>query len=137
MHLFALIAVTTCAFAANSVLSRAGIFTYGMDPIGFSGVRLFSGAVMLAVLVSLRERWPRVDVARALTAGSLVLYLVPFSIAYVTLLSGVGALILFGVVQITMFAGSCVAGSCRPPGNGAEWPLRWWGSAGCCGQLRR
>lgn len=111
MHLFALIAVTMCAFAANSVLSRAGIFTYGMDPIGFSGVRLFSGAVMLAVLVSLRGRWPRVDIARALTAGSLVLYFVPFSISYVTLPSGVGALILFGVVQITMFAGSCVAGT--------------------------
>ena len=81
MHLFALIAVTMCAFAANSVLSRAGIFTYGMDPIGFSGVRLFSGAVMLAVLVSLRGRWPRVDIARALTAGSVVLSVGPGAIA--------------------------------------------------------
>jgi drug/metabolite transporter (DMT)-like permease len=72
---------------------------------------LISGAVMLAVLVSVRGRWPRIDAERLKTAGSLVLYLIPFSIAYVTLPSGVGALILFGVVQITMFAGSCLAGN--------------------------
>lgn len=111
MQLFALIAVTMCAFAANSVLSRMGIFTYGMDPIGFSGVRLLSGAVMLAVLVSLRGGWPRVDRARLVTAGSLLVYLVPFSVAYLTLPSGVGALILFGIVQITMFIGSYLAGT--------------------------
>lgn len=111
MHLFALIAVTMCAFAANSVLTRLGIFTFGMDPIGFSGVRLASGAATLAVLVGLRGRWPRVDAARIVTAASLVVYLVPFSVAYLTLPAGVGALILFGVVQITMFAGSYLAGT--------------------------
>lgn len=110
MQLFALIVVTMCAFAANSVLSRLGIFTYQTDAFVFSGVRLASGAVMLALLVSLRGGWPRLDRARGLSGLALLIYLVPFSYAYITLPSGVGALILFGVVQITMFAGSALGG---------------------------
>ncbi|SMX31860.1 DMT family transporter [Octadecabacter ascidiaceicola] len=119
MHLFALIAVTMCAFAANSVLARAGVFTYGMEPLLFAGVRLASGAGMLALLVSLRGGWGRVDASRGITACMLLLYLVPFSIAYLTLPSGVGALILFGVVQITMFGGSYLSGT--------QPSLRQWG----------
>ena len=111
MHLFALIIVTMCAFAANSVLARAGVFTYGMEPLLFAGVRLASGAAMLALLVLMRGGWARVSRARFITASTLLLYLVPFSIAYLTLPSGVGALILFGVVQITMFCGSYLAGT--------------------------
>jgi drug/metabolite transporter (DMT)-like permease len=98
MPLFGLIAVVMINFAANSVLSRAGIYIFDMDPLLFSGIRLASGAAML-------------DRNRGLTAGALLIYLVPFSLAYLTLPSGVGALILFGVVQITMFAGSAVAGA--------------------------
>lgn len=111
MHLFALIAVTMSAFAANSILARAGVFTYGMEPLLFAGVRLTSGAMMLSVLVALRGGWVRVDRGRVVTASMLLIYLIPFSIAYLTLPSGVGALILFGVVQITMFGGSCLAGT--------------------------
>ena len=111
MQLFALIAVTMCAFAANSVLARAGIFTFNMEPLLFAGVRLASGAAMLALLVSMRGGWGRVDRARVITASTLLLYLIPFSIAYLTLPSGVGALILFGVVQVTMFGGSYLAGT--------------------------
>jgi drug/metabolite transporter (DMT)-like permease len=111
MPLFGLIAVVMINFAANSVLSRAGIYIFDMDPLLFSGIRLASGAAMLAVLVSLRGGWPRLDRNRGLTAGALLIYLVPFSLAYLTLPSGVGALILFGVVQITMFAGSAMAGA--------------------------
>jgi len=53
-------------------------------------------------------------------AAFLLLYLVPFSLAYLTLPSGLGALVLFGVVQITMFAGSALAGK-RPS------PQQWIG----------
>lgn len=110
MKLFALIAITMAAFAANSVLNRAGIVVFGMDPLAFAGVRLASGAVMLAVLVGLRGTRPVVRRDNVIGAVWLLLYIVPFSLAYLTLPSGVGALILFGVVQITMFGGSCVIG---------------------------
>ncbi|AKS46375.1 EamA-like transporter family protein [Octadecabacter temperatus] len=118
MQLFALIAVTMCAFAANSILARAGVFTFEMEPLLFAGVRLASGAAMLAVLVLMRGGWARVSRARVITASTLLLYLVPFSIAYLTLPSGVGALILFGIVQITMFGGSYLAGT-QP--NARQW----------------
>lgn len=113
MQLFALITVTMCAFAANSVLARAGVFSFGMEPLLFAGVRLASGAAMLAVLVGVRGGWPRIAPARIITASTLLIYLIPFSIAYLTLPSGIGALILFGVVQITMFGASFLAGT-RP-----------------------
>jgi len=122
MPLFLLIVVTMCAFAANSVLSRAGIDVYQMDPLLFAGLRLASGAGMLAVLVTLRGGWPVMDRARVVNAAALALYLVPFSIAYLTLPAGLGALILFGVVQMTMFAGSSLWGP-RPT-------LRQWGGMG-------
>ena len=111
MRLFALVAVVMVAFAANSILSRAAIFEFGMDATVFSGLRLASGAAMLTVLVIQRGRgWPELDRSRVMAAGALLVYLVPFSIAYVTLPSGVGALILFGIVQITMFVGSALTG---------------------------
>ncbi|MCF2903652.1 DMT family transporter [Octadecabacter sp. CECT 8868] len=111
MQIAVFITITMCAFAANSVLARAGIYTFEMEPLLFAGLRLVSGAVMLALLMSIRQNWVPVDRARVISAGALLLYLIPFSIAYLTLPSGVGALVLFGVVQITMFAGSCLAGN--------------------------
>jgi drug/metabolite transporter (DMT)-like permease len=51
-------------------------------------------------------------------ALSLCLYLLGFSIAYVQLDAGLGALILFGCVQITMFAGAILGGESVPP---ARW----------------
>lgn len=110
MKLFSLVVVVMVAFAANSLLSRAAIFEYHLDAKAFAGLRLASGAAMLAVLMIGRGGWPALDRGRFVAAGSLLVYLVPFSIAYVTLPSGVGALILFGVVQITMFVGSAMAG---------------------------
>lgn len=122
MKIIAFVMISMTAFAANSVLNRAGVFTFGMDPLGFAGVRLISGAAMLMVMLGLRGRWPQINSARFAGAGVLLLYLIPFSLAYVSLPSGIGALILFGVVQITMFAGSAMGGV-RPS-------ARQWGGMG-------
>ncbi|MEL6959260.1 MAG: DMT family transporter [Pseudomonadota bacterium] len=110
MALFLLIALVMVNFAANSLLNRAGIDVFGMDALGFAGVRLAAGAVMLAGLVAWRRKAARITAARWVGALWLLVYLVPFSLAYVTLPSGVGALVLFGVVQVTMFAGAALAG---------------------------
>lgn len=111
MTLFLMVALVMVNFAANSVLSRAGIDVFGMDALVFSGLRLASGAAMLALLVSLRgQGWPAVTRPRFGAAAYLLIYLIPFSLAYISLPSGIGALILFGVVQVTMFAGSAIAG---------------------------
>ncbi|WP_037308514.1 DMT family transporter [Ruegeria halocynthiae] len=112
MKLFLLTALTMCAFAANSILNRLAIDSGASDPTGFAVVRVMAGAVVLAVLVGLRAgHLPLCNRRRIVGAGSLSLYMIGFSIAYLTLDAGLGALILFGVVQITMFAVTSVSGS--------------------------
>jgi drug/metabolite transporter (DMT)-like permease len=53
-----------------------------------------------------------------MSAAMLFLYAACFSFAYISLDTGVGALILFGMVQVTMLAGALLAGD-RP--SAAEW----------------
>ena len=55
MKLFALVALTMCAFAANSVLNRIGVALQGMEPLDFATVRTTAGAAVLWLLISLRK----------------------------------------------------------------------------------
>ncbi|WP_170347838.1 DMT family transporter [Ruegeria atlantica] len=112
MRLFLLTTLTMCAFAANSILNRLAIDSGASDPAGFAIIRVLSGAVVLTGLVWLRSgRLPLRNRRRLAGAGSLSLYMIGFSIAYLTLDAGLGALILFGVVQITMFAVTSLTGN--------------------------
>ena len=112
MRLFLLTALTMCAFAANSILNRLAIDSGAGDPAGFAVVRVLSGALVLSLLVWFRAgQLPLRNPRRIAGAGALAVYMIGFSIAYLTLDAGLGALILFGVVQITMFAVTAVTGS--------------------------
>jgi drug/metabolite transporter (DMT)-like permease len=100
-----LTAITMVAFAANSVLCRQALGSEHIDPVGFTAVRLLSGAMMLALLISLKgngqhRQIPRNGSWRSATA--LFVYAITFSFAYITLDAGTGALILFAAVQATM-----------------------------------
>ncbi|WP_323780715.1 DMT family transporter [Thalassovita sp.] len=122
MRLFLLTLVTMIAFAANSVLNRMGLAQTGLDPVLFGTVRLMAGAVMLAVLsFALRGGLPLKGDGRAIGVIALSLYIFGFSLAYTALDAGIGALVLFGMVQVTMFAGALWLGD-RVPG------LRWAGA---------
>lgn len=122
MRLFLLTALTMVAFAANSVLNRIALADGWIGPADFAALRLFSGAVALVVLVyATGGRVPWHMARRPFGAAALLLYIVGFSFAYLTLDTGVGALILFGGVQVTMFAGALWLGE-RP---GAR---RWLGA---------
>lgn len=115
-RLWGLITLTMVAFAANSILNRAGVGGGHIDALGFAVVRVIAGAVMLAALVLLTGRRPRIPPPqRFLAAASLSLYLLGFSIAYVHLDAGLGALILFGGVQLTMFAAGLWTREAIPP----------------------
>ena len=111
MRLALLICVTMLAFAANSVLTRAAVEGGLMDPQGFALVRVLAGALALVALTAWRAGgvpWPgRRNLPGAL---SLAVYMIGFSLAYATLDAGLGALILFGVVQITIFLWSAATG---------------------------
>ena len=123
MRLFLLAALTMVAFASNSILNRAALAGGITEPAAFAAIRMVSGAVILAALVFLRGGFPRlIRPGRWIGASSLLVYMVGFSFAYVALDAGVGALILFGVVQITMFAGGLMRGE-RPP------RARWIGAS--------
>ena len=112
MRIFLLTAVTMVAFAANSVLNRMALDGAAIGPAAFAAVRLVSGAAMLAALVLWRGRAR--FAFRPVGAGALVVYMLGFSFAYVSLDAGLGALILFGGVQVTMFAGAVLAREAIP-----------------------
>jgi drug/metabolite transporter (DMT)-like permease len=100
------------AFAANSLLCRIALEGGSIDAPSFASIRIVSGAVLLLVL--LRFRSPAREAARMPTdwiaAGSLIVYLLPFTFAYLTVGAAAGALLLFGAAQLTMFAAGLVAG---------------------------
>jgi len=110
-----LTAVAMVAFAANSLLCRLALQEPIIDPASFATIRLVSGALALALIVRMKS--PRSASGRPdwLAAAMLFAYVAFFSFAYLTLSAGTGALILFGAVQVTMFAAGLRAGeSFRP-----------------------
>lgn len=109
LTLFALI-----AFAANSVLTRMALGRASIDASSFATLRVVSGAATL-LLVSSLNRGRGVPVFGGSWTSALMLfsYAVPFSFAYLSLSTGTGALILFGMVQVTMILAALGSGE-RP-----------------------
>lgn len=106
-----LVALVMVAFAANSVLNRLAVGQGLIDPAGFAVVRLAAGAAVLALIAVWRGGALRGSVTGV--AGLLV-YLFGFSLAYGRLDAGTGALLLFGTVQVVMFAAAWRAGEAVP-----------------------
>ena len=108
-RLFLLTLLALLAFAGNSLLCRAALVHSNIDAASFTTIRLLSGAVVLWVLVMLRNR-NRHDSMKVrgqgnwLSALALFVYAAGFSLAYIQLNTGIGALILFGAVQTSMIA---------------------------------
>lgn len=122
MRLFLLTALTMVAFAANSILNRLALAEGHIGAVPFGAIRLVAGAVMLAVLcLVLRGRLHLGGPGRASGVLALLVYMFGFSLAYSALDAGLGALILFGMVQITMFAAAVMTRESIPA-------LRWLGA---------
>lgn len=113
--LITLTTLTLLAFAANSLLCRAALRSSLVDPASFTAIRLASGAAVLGLLLLLR----RSAITGTASGGSwgsalaLAAYAIFFSLAFVRIGAGVGALILFGAVQVSMIGWSMV---------GSEYP---------------
>lgn len=96
------IALIMAAFAANSVLCRLALVGRYIDPMTFSLIRVGSGAVVLFELF-LYSKSSKTKVQWSLkNAFFLAVYILAFSYAYLQIDAGIGALLLFGVVQLTM-----------------------------------
>ena len=120
MRLIIVVSITMLAFAANSILNRMALTESEAGAASFAALRLLSGALMLVAIVQMRGQanWRLTNVAGPL---SLLAYVIGFSFAYLSLDAGLGALILFGGVQITMFAGALLRGESVPT-------MRWIGA---------
>lgn len=94
-------AAAMIAFAANSLFCRVALSGHLIDAPSFATLRIASGAVLLMWLVRARDRGRR-EPADWIASISLALYLLPFTLAYLTLDAGTGALLLFGSAQLTM-----------------------------------
>lgn len=112
-----LTAVALLAFAGNSILCRLALRDGAIDPCTFTAWRLLAGAVVLAPL--LRRRSTHAPTRWQPVAGlALFVYAIAFSLAYVSLDAGAGALLLFGCVQLTMLGFGLARGE-RPTPLGA------------------
>ena len=101
-------------FAANSLLTRAAIGGGLLDPSSFALVRIVTGAMVLSALSVGRQRSPS-STPRAPWAAAFALsgYLAAFTLAYTRIGAAIGALLLFGAVQLTMVTVGLVRGE-RP-----------------------
>ncbi|WP_281560679.1 DMT family transporter [Thalassomonas sp. RHCl1] len=99
------------AFAGNSVLCRLALGDSAIDAASFTAIRLFSGIIMLGVIL-LATKSNQTPPAKGSWSAAfmLFLYAVTFSFAYISLDTGTGALILFGAVQLTMIMASLLSG---------------------------
>ena len=121
MRLVFLTTLALTGFAANSLLTRAAISGGHLDAWTFMLVRLVTGAAMLALLLGLRRTPARSPGAPRRGRGSwpmtmwLAGYAVLFTLAYVRIEAAPGALLLFGSVQLTMFAAALWRGETLSP----------------------
>jgi drug/metabolite transporter (DMT)-like permease len=104
------------AFAANSLLCRAALAPERIDPVTFTAVRIVSGSVALALPGLMGHRGPLPGSWRS--AFALFAYAIAFSLAYTRISAGIGALLLFGAVQVSMIGHALGKGARLLPG---EW----------------
>jgi len=123
----ALTAAALVCFAANSLLCRAALRPRLVDAATFTSIRLLSGAAALTLIVAVSRR-ARPAGGSIGSGFALFLYAAAFSLAYLRIGAGVGALLLFGAVQVTMVGWSVAKGA--RPGT-----VQWLGIAVALGGL--
>ncbi|MEO1701006.1 MAG: DMT family transporter [Pseudomonadota bacterium] len=110
------IALTMVAFAANSLLARLALADGAIDAGSYAFLRLASGAVVLIVLASASRKTSMKIIVKQghwTSAAALFVYAAGFSYAYLALDTGMGALVLFAMVQATMIGWAITKGD-RP-----------------------
>lgn len=102
------------AFAANSILCRIALGNELIDAASFTSIRLASGAIALVIILYLKNasyfRSISANTFNVKSSLALYMYAICFSIAYIEISTGTGALILFGTVQLTMILFGIIKG---------------------------
>ena len=119
MKVFLYTTFALVAFAFNSILCRLALRGEEADAAGFTAVRLAAGAVTLIVVSYFFGKRHKQKVGGSWSSAAfLFVYAICFSLAYLNLTAGTGALILFGSVQLTMIVTALIRG--ERPGT-LEW----------------
>lgn len=103
------IIIAMVAFAGNSVLCRIALKGLHADAVSFSSLRVISGAIALYLFLQIASGRKK-PAFTWINALFLSLYVFAFSIAYVSLSAGTGALLLFGTVQLVMTTWGVIKG---------------------------
>ena len=98
-----LVIIALFSLSTNPVLCRMAMISGQTDPVSFTILRIISGAIFLLFLNYLKHKNFGLDLkTNWLSAFMLFLYAITFSYSYVDMPAGIGTLILFAVVQLTM-----------------------------------
>lgn len=105
LNLFLLTSLTLIFFAANSLLCKAALVDNHIDAFSFTFLRLFFASVVLLLILLVTQRKVDINIkTNWLNAFFLFLYAIAFSYSYINLDAGLGALVLFASVQLTIVA---------------------------------
>lgn len=103
LKLIGLIFIVLLFFASNSILARMAIFTQNIDAFSFTFLRIISAMVILLFIYFYKNKKIKIDFKNNYISGFMFfLYAIYFSYSYINMAAGIGTLILFAVVQLTM-----------------------------------
>jgi drug/metabolite transporter (DMT)-like permease len=103
LKLTLLVIIALFSLSTNPVLCRMAMISGKTDPVSFTILRILSGAVFLFLLNYFKHKNFALNPKTSwLSAFMLFLYAITFSYSYVDMPAGIGTLILFAVVQLSM-----------------------------------
>ena len=103
IKLFILIFIALLFLATNSILCKMAISTQNIDAFSFSFLRILSGSFLLLSVYFFKNKNLKFSFKKNwLSSFMLFLYAICFSYSYINMFAGIGTLILFAVVQISM-----------------------------------
>lgn len=105
LNLFFLTVISLIFLSANSIFCRAALVDYNIDAYTFTFFRLFFGSITLVLILLYTKKEFRLDIrlkGNWISSLMLFLYAICFSYSYLNMEAGIGTLILFAVVQLSM-----------------------------------
>jgi drug/metabolite transporter (DMT)-like permease len=103
LKLFIFICISLFFLSANSILARVAISTQNIDAFTFTFLRIFSGAILLLIIYFYKNKNIKLNFKKNwLSSFMLFLYAICFSYSFINMYAGIGTLILFAVVQLSM-----------------------------------
>ncbi|MDY3199888.1 MAG: DMT family transporter [Arcobacter sp.] len=103
LKLFIFIFIALLFLSANSILARVAISTQNIDAFTFTFLRIFSGAILLLIIYFYKNKNLKLNFKKNwLSSFMLFLYAICFSYSFINMYAGIGTLILFAVVQLSM-----------------------------------